>query len=190
MEHYQDGAAVAFDQLRKFGGVRPPVIELPDPDRLEELIAQKAGLHLTPAIFRSVVLSLTARHPYDSALGRIDMYRPGRWDTEWNLVFMEHVITGPLPGQWDGSAGYVKFAPPSSGKYLVVGLFSGYDTTMTLDGPWGKVSDHTAVTSDYGVVSTVWSASGGTSLYFNFACTNPANSYGMGYLSAIQFFHA
>jgi hypothetical protein len=138
----------------------------------------------------AAVLSLTARHPYDSALGRMDMYRPGRWDTESNLVFMDHVITGPQPGQWEGSVGYVKFAPPSSGKYVVLGLFSGYDTTMTLDGPWGKVTDHTAVTTDYGVASAVWTSSGGASLYFNFACTNPANTYGMGYLSAIQFFHA
>jgi hypothetical protein len=54
-------------------------------------------------------MELSVRHPYDPA-GLIDVYKPGRWDCTSNLLFMDTiVVTGPSPGEWDGTVAYGTF---------------------------------------------------------------------------------
>jgi hypothetical protein len=50
------------------------------------------------------VMNLTARHPYDAATGRIDVYKPGRWDTESDLVYMSPIISTGVRARGNGMA--------------------------------------------------------------------------------------
>ena len=51
----------------------------------------------------------------------------------------------------DGTGQY-RIVDLRPGTYLVVGNFSGYDTTMHMNGPWGDVTAYTAATTDIGTV--------------------------------------
>jgi hypothetical protein len=109
---------------------------------------------------------------------------PGRWDTGSNLIFMDTMRqVGPSPGEWEGSAAYIRFAPPSSGTFLIVGHFTGYQTTMHLRGPWGETTAYIAETSDSGVVLAQWT--GDQEFDFTLTCTVPNNDYGLGYIESI-----
>lgn len=131
----------------------------------------------------SLLLELSARQPYDAARGSMDVYKPGRWDTTSNLIFMDPIVqTGPSPGEWDGTVIYASFTPPQNGTYLVVGNFSGFDTTMRLFGPWGTQTAHTDQTSDAGAVTALWS--GSDPLFFTMSCLAPI----IGYTASIQVF--
>jgi hypothetical protein len=111
---------------------------------------------------------------------------PGRWDTTYNLIFMDCIVLGSLVGEWEGSAAYIMFKPPSDGIYLIVGHFTGWETTMHLVGPWGDNTSYTAVTSDSGAVTALYS--GGQEFEFTMHCTQPNNEYGVGYIESIQVF--
>jgi hypothetical protein len=107
----------------------------------EALTEIASGLGAPQEIIMSeaLLMELTARQPYDAARGNIDVYQPGRWDTTYDLIFMDTIRqVGPDPGEWDGSASYIMFKPPSSGSYLIVGNFTGYQTTAHPFGPWGE----------------------------------------------------
>lgn len=129
------------------------------------------------------LLELSARQPYDAARGNMDVYHPGRWDTSSNLIFMNPIVqTGPSPGEWDGTVIYASFNPPQNGTYLVVGNFSGFDTTMRLFGPWGTQTAHTGQVTDAGAVVALWN--GGDPLFFTMSCLAPI----IGYTASIQVF--
>jgi hypothetical protein len=146
--------------------------------RITKLLDEDAA-HLSD---QTPTLELSARVPYAATLGRIDSYHPGRWDTESNLVFMSPIVqTGPSPGEWDGTVIYAVFNPPATGTFLIVANFSGYDTTMHLNGPWGDNTAYTAQTSDSGAAVALWT---GGSVSFTLICKGS----GLGYLESIQVF--
>jgi hypothetical protein len=130
-----------------------------------------------------LMLELTARHPYDAA-GLMDFYKPGRWDCTSDLVFMDVIVTGPEPGEWDGTVGYVQFTAPSADLYVVVTNFSGYQITMSQYGPWGVDSAYNATNATSASVLSLWSGAAGEGLFFNVSCTGPI----IGYLESIQIF--
>jgi hypothetical protein len=135
----------------------------------------------------ALLMELSARQPYDANHGNIDVYKPGRWDTSSNLIFMDTIRqVGPSPGEWDGSASYIEFTPPSNGTYLIVGNFTGYQTTAHLIGPWGENTGYTAQTSDSGVVVALYATD--QQFQFNLNFTAPNNGYGLGYIESIQVF--
>jgi hypothetical protein len=129
------------------------------------------------------LLRLSARTPWHATLGRLDSFEPGRWDTELDLVFMLAIRqVGQSPGEWDGTVVYGHFVPPAAGHYLLVGNFSGYETTMSMTGPWGVSTAYTATTSDHHQVSALWT--GSEEFDFSLSCTGA----GMGYLESLQVF--
>ena len=107
----------------------------------------------------TAAMSLTARHPYDPA-GFMDVYHPGRWDCESNLVFMDVIRqVGQSAGEWDGSVVYARFKAPSNGTYLVVGNFSGYQITMNLQGPCTSIAQRDDARSR---ATALWAGTAGT----------------------------
>lgn len=135
-----------------------------------------------PVPTRSPLITLDARHPFDDATSaRIDSYHPGRWDTESNLVFMSPIVqVGASPGEWDGTVIYAALPNLSTGVYVVSGVFSGHDITMSLSGPWGTTTAYNATTSITSVVLAQASVNHG--LFFSMSCKGS----GLGYLSGIQ----
>lgn len=163
----------------------PPLAE---PMSLAGVSAVAAGvLKRKIALAEVPVVKLTAQHPYDPA-GLMDFYQPGRWDSTYDLVFMDSIVTGPTPGEWNGTAGYVQCLAPADGDYVIVVQFTGYQQTMRIDGPWGTAAGHTATTSDAGVVYALWTGKAGTTLYFTMNCISDNGSYGIGYLQSVQMF--
>lgn len=149
---------------------------------LVELASEVARRRVT--VGEAPAMELTARHPFDGA-GFMDVYRPGRWDCEANLVFMSVIVsTGESPGMWDGTVVYARFQAPAAGTYLVVGNFSGYQVTMNLNGPWGKNTAYCATTSDHVAASALWTGAAGETLFFTMNCTGPI----LGYLESVQVF--
>lgn len=143
-----------------------------------KLTGKPVNIEGTPA------MSLTARHPHDPA-GLMDVYHPGRWDCSSNLVFMDVIRqVGPSVGEWDGSVVYARFTAPSSGTYLVVGNFSGYQITMNLNGPWGKSTAYCATTSDHVQATALWTGTAGGTLSFTINMNGPY----LGYLESIQIY--
>lgn len=110
---------------------------------------------------------LNARKPWITG-ANIDVYRPGRWDSSYNVVFFRTIVTGDSVGEWDGTVGYVEFKPPSTGQYLVMTHFSGYKARCDVSGPWGVSSSATETTSEEGLVATVYTATNTNKLYFTF----------------------
>lgn len=137
-----------------------------------------------PIPTRDPLIELTPRHPFDDATSaRIDSYHPGRWDCESDLVYMSPIVqTGPSPGEWDGTVIYVTCPTLTSGVYLVGGYFSGYDTTLSLFGPWGTTTAYNPTTNVSSVVLAQASVSQGLS--FSMSCKGS----GLGYLASIQLF--
>lgn len=140
-------------------------------------------LNKTGALSAIVVLELSAQNPYN-AIGNMDFYKPGRWDTSSNLFFMDVIVHGPLPGEWEGTVGYVRFTAPADATYVVFIYFTGYQTTMQAYGPWGIVEASTATTDDTGLLLVVWSGNAGDNLYFNINCYGPV----IGYLESVLFY--
>lgn len=165
-------------------------VEAPSFDRvghaqLAEAASKLAEKPVKPA--PTALMELTARHPYDVARGNIDVYKPGRWDTSSNLIFMDSIRqVGESVGEWEGSAAYIYFKPPTDGTYIIVGHFTGYQTTMHLNGPWGDNTAYTAATSDAGAVMAIWS--GSEEFEFTMLCKAPDNGWTIGYIESIQVF--
>ncbi|WP_152031023.1 hypothetical protein [Agromyces aureus] len=122
------------------------------------------------------VISMSARHPWVDG-GRIDMFKPGRWDTEYDLVFMSSDFA---PNS--ASIGYGAVVAPSDGTYLVAVRFSGHETTLRLQGPWGVQTAFSATTSDHPTLTAVWTGAAGAHLNFTFLFTGGI----IGYLEAID----
>ena len=169
------------ESLHTKSSVQSPTIVTLDEARFDALVEHAFG---KPRPTSSPLLSLTARHPYDeSSKARIDSYHPGRWDTESDLVYMSPIVqVGATPAEWDGTVIYASLPNLGAGGYLVSGVFSGYDTTMSLHGPWGRTSAYNAKTS---TTSTVLAkATVSTGLFFSMSCKGT----GLGYLSAIDIY--
>ena len=183
-----DKAVRASEELRGPTPSERVTIEAPKVERLSSDRLSEFASELTSKRFRipQLIMELTARVPYDATHGNIDVFMPGRWDTSSNLIFMDSIVTGASVGEWEGSAAYIMFKPPSPGTYLAVGHFTGYQTTMHLYGPWGTSTAYTAETSDTGAVTAVWDADG--PMEFTMNCTAPDNGYGLGYIESIQVF--
>ena len=130
------------------------------------------------------VFEISTRHPYDAA-GRMDVHHPGRWDTSSDLIFMYPIVqTGPSVREWDGTVIYANYKTPVSGRFLVVGHFTGSQITMNLYGPWGKRSAFSATPSTAAAVTAFWTASAGDSLWLTMSCTGQI----VGYVQSIQVF--
>ena len=89
-------------------------IEAPSFDRVSHTQLAEAASELAKTPIKpgpTALLELSARHPYD-ALGNIDVYKPARWDTSSNLIFMDSIRqVGESVGEWEGSAAYIEFKP-------------------------------------------------------------------------------
>jgi hypothetical protein len=164
----------------------PPTIERLDKTRLAEAASTLAKKPVKPT--PKALMELTARYPYDATHGNIDVFMPGRWDTTSNLIFMDTIwYPDPdAPYEWEGSVAYIMFKPPSEGMYLIVGNFTGWETTMHLGGPWGEATAYTATTSDSGAVTALHN--GGQQFEFTLYGTQPNNLPGVGYIESIQVF--
>ena len=168
--------------LKERHSAKSPVVKAVARATLVDIAGKLSG---KPAnLPQTAAMSLTARHPHDPA-GFMDVYHPGRWDCESNLVFMRAIHqVGPSPGEWDGTVVYARFTAPSNGSYLVVGNFSGYQITMNLNGPWGKTTAYCPTTSDHAQATALWSGTAGTTLHFTINLTGPI----MGYLESVQVY--
>jgi hypothetical protein len=176
----------ALSDLRTRSVFRPNAVRI-DAGRLREIIRE---LNLDVDLdVGTPQLELTARQPYAPA-GFIDMYQPGRWDCEFDTVFMSAIVqTGPSPGQWDGTAAYARFTAPAPGTYIVVVNFSGYQQTMRLNGPWGVTTAHCATTSDSAATSALWTAAAADeTLYCTFSSKSDSGLAGIAYLQSFQVF--
>lgn len=162
---------------------QPEEVETPKLKRFEHSkLIKLASEHMDKIVSFDVetALVLTAQYPYANE-GNMDFYKPGRWDTSSNLIFMDVIVQGPEPGEWDGTVGYVRFTAPADAYYVVFTYFTGYQITMRLHGPWGDVESYTDTTSDTGLVLAVWEAVAGDNLSFTIDCVGPI----IGYLESI-----
>ena len=133
----------------------------------------------------NAMMQLSARQPYDAVLGSVDMYQPGRWDTSLDLIFMFPIVhpNPSSPGEWTGSVGYINFKPPSTGTYVMVVHFYGYQMTMNLNGPAGTTTAFSSSNTPT-AVGMLFTGSGGTATSFSFACTGIY----VGFVQLIQVF--
>jgi hypothetical protein len=149
---------------------------------LTRLVSQ---LVARPVTLKTPLLQLSARKPYDAALGVVDMYMPGRWDATSDLMFMDPIVHPDpnSPGVWTGSAGYIEFKPPSTGTYLMLVNFFGWQVTMSLNGPAGTT---TAVSNSNSptALPMLFSGTAGQGTGFSFACTGLY----LGFVQSIQAF--
>jgi hypothetical protein len=180
------GAMMSFDlQDRAFHPptARPPLTS----SQLLTLVADQ--FEQSVGALRDAVLELTARQPYQPT-GRMDFFKPGRWDSTYNQVLMDSIVqTGPSPGMWDGTAGYGEFEALAAATYLLAVNFTGYQQTMRLNGPWGTNTAHTFTTSDAGTVTALWtSAAPGAQLSFTMTCVSDDSGYGIAALTSVQVF--
>ena len=131
-----------------------------------------SDLSKAPITVKTPVMELSARRPYDATHGLVDMYKPGRWDTSSDQIFMDPIVqlNPNSPGEWTGSAGYITFTPPSSGTYVMIVNFSGYQIAMRLNGPTGSntVFSNSNTPNAVGVLFT---GTGGSATGFSFSCT-------------------
>ena len=129
---------------------------------------------------------LSSRTPWiDCAY--LDVLAPGRWDTTSNSVFFDGITTGPSAGEWSGTVGYVEFTPPSTGKYLILTHFSGYKIQCNVNGPWGISSGTTNVTTDDGLVVTLYNATNTNKMGYTFSFKSSTGGGGMGYWYGTEF---
>ena len=174
---------LALSDLRGRVVFRPEDVSRLAVDRLAEIVKDTQGRNLG-----DVALELSARHPYAGA-GYADFYQPGRWDCESDLVYMLSIHQiGPSVGQWDGTVGYVRFTAPAASSYIVVVNFSGYQQTMSLNGPWGTSTAHSATTSDSAATTAIWDGAAGETLYCTFSSRSDDGHAGMAYLDSFQIF--
>jgi hypothetical protein len=130
------------------------------------------------------VMELSARRAYDTR-GLMDFYQPGRWDSTSNSVYMRGIIqTGPSPGQWDGTVGYIQFKAPKTGLFMVVINFSGYQATIKHKGPWGTA---TAYSDTATTAASVVSLFNGTLNTYVFS-TITFSAGAMGFLKSVVFY--
>jgi hypothetical protein len=170
------------DALKERVKAKSPRVAVVAREKLIELASKLSAK--TVKISGTPAMALTARHPHDPA-GFMDVYHPGRWDCESNLVFMEAIKqVGPSVGEWDGSVVYARFTAPSTGSYLVVGNFSGYQITLNMQGPWGNNTAYCPTTSDHGQATALWAGTAGKTLFFTASMTGPI----MGYLESLQIY--
>ena len=162
--------------------IEVPLLERVSKARIAELASELLHEEYEPT--EPALLELSARHPYD-ALGNLDVYMPGRWDTTSDLVFMDTIVELGTRGEWVGSAAYVEFRPPAAGTFLIVVHFTGAEITMHLTGPWGENTAHTESATEAGAVVALWTG-GETS--FGMHCTDN-NEYSLGYIESVQIFH-
>ncbi|MCU1260905.1 MAG: hypothetical protein JWO80_3790 [Bryobacterales bacterium] len=146
---------------------------------LAKLVSQ---LTKGPVALKPPVMQLSARQPYDSVNGLVDMYQPGRWDATSDLIYMQPIVhpNPASPGEWTGSAGYITFHPPSSGTYVMMVHFFGYQVTMSLNGPAGT----TTASSFSNTPAAVAMLFSGGPTGFSFACTGIY----LGFVQSIQAF--
>jgi hypothetical protein len=161
-------------------------IKVPSQPRMtqEETAAIVAQLTGVPIIKRPV-MDLTARNPYDAVHGRFDVYRLGRWDTTYDLVFMDPIVDGNSPGEWTGSAAYIMFTPPSTGVYALIVHFTGYQVTVHLNGPGTTTTTaYSPTASTNATVQILFEGTGGAEQEFTLAFTGPS----IGYIQSIQVY--
>jgi hypothetical protein len=132
-------------------------------------VAKLFDLQGSTPLLKTLLVELTARKPYTTE-ARLDFYRPGRWDTEDDLVYMSPIIqTGPSVGQWDGTVGYGTFIAPEDGMYVV---------ELNLRGPWGTRSKSTpGIPGSTATVAGTKQLAKGEHLSFSFSCNNGTIAY-------------
>jgi hypothetical protein len=158
------------------GATDLPEHKLPEGTEIRSLTEAELAEVVWKATQRNIeaanpVTELSARRPYD-APHRIDVFMPGRWDTEGNYISMRTIDPNTRV--------FGTFKAPSSGDYLFVVKFTGFDITMKLSGPWGQNTGHTVELGDPGVVIGLSSAS--TDVSFFLMC----DGQGTGVLQSIR----
>jgi len=138
-----------------------------------------------PVALKPPIMRLSARAPWDAAGNFLEMYRPGRWDTSTDQVYMDpFVVPNPAePGVWTGSVGYITFHPPATGLYVIVVHFYGWDISLRL---FNLKSSTTAVSNSNTptAAATLFNATGGTPMEFQIICTGIY----LGFVQNVQVF--
>lgn len=176
--------ALALSDLRVRTIFRPDAVRRLSDDLLQATVREAHQRDLG-----TLVLDLTARHPYADA-GYMDMFHPGRWDCESDLVYMTSIHqVGATPSEWDGTAAYARFTAPAAATYIVVVNFSGYQQTMSLNGPWGTSTAYTPTTSDTAAATALWTGTAGQTLYCTFSSKADGGDSGIAFLDSFQVYN-
>jgi hypothetical protein len=173
---------ISLEEINRFREEKIPDIK---EISFEELtaIARKMP-NVSGALASTPVMELSARKPYDTK-GLMDFYQPGRWDSTSNSVFMSAIRqTGPSPGQWDGTVGYIQFKAPKTGLYMVVINFTGYQATIKHNGPWGTSTAYSATASTAAAVVSIFNGTLNTNVYSSVTFSGGL----MGYLKSVVFY--
>lgn len=170
------GGELTLEDLREATIAQPTRAGRMTPAKLRDLVNEREGQSYD--ILDAPAVTLSARHLWDPA-ARLDVYQPGRWDTTYNLIYMSSDFA---PNS--ASAGYVDFVAPADSVYLASIRFSGHQTSLRVNGPWGVVSASSATTSDHPTVTGVWNGTLGANLHFNFSFTGGI----IGYIESIEIY--
>ena len=173
-------------QLNKYQKGKVSKVKIISSAKLRTLVREFSG-DSALSIPGTPLMELTPRHPYD-ALGLMDVYRPGRWDCTYDLLYMHTIVQGNSVGEWEGTVAYLNFKATQSGTYLIVGNFSGYQITMRLNGPWGNNTAYNATNQDSGTVLALWNGSANQKVFFTMNCITKNNGHGLGYLKSVQVY--
>ena len=171
-----------IDDDREADGV-PDVSPLSLAD-LAPILIQVFGIQ-PPVPEQPPLVTLSARMPFHDVFGGLDAHQPARWDAVSGLVWMEGIVhaVGEV-GMLAGTVVDVDLPGVPTGNYLVVGTFTGRETTMQMSGPWGLVTAFTAQKSDTGSVIAMTHVPEGQGLSFTLTSKNP----GVAFLKAVQLF--
>lgn len=150
-------------------------------DRLGQVVKDEQDRELA-----AVALELSARRPY-AAAGYADFYNPGRWDCATDLVYMSSIVQLGGPGEWEGTVGYAQFTSPAVGGYIVVVNFSGWEQTMSLNGPWGRTTARSAA-GEPAAATALWNGAAGQTLYCSFTSRSDTGYAGIAFLDSFQIF--
>lgn len=169
------------EEINKLRVIDTPQVQRASWETLAAMASKLTGG--TSTLAQRPVMDISTRKPYEEA-GLMDFYKPGRWDSTSNSVYMVGIKLGPSPGQWDGTVGYLQFKAPKDGTYLIVAHFTGYQITMKLGGPWGVTTGTTGTTSEPGTVTAIYTGKANTWVFFNLTCVYP----NLAFLNSVQVY--
>ena len=151
--------------------------------RIIELVKLQHGVAFIPIHFAN--LELSARAPYNAALGRIDVTN-AFWNTTTNAIDLQPKFPSS-PSDNDVSLVSGVFLPPTTGQHLVAVHFTGVDIRMDLNGPWGT----TSAMSNGAQQTAVALLNATAGVHVDFFCTAHAtsNNAGLASLGLIEVFN-
>lgn len=168
---------LAAPTLRQLASQR--LVDAPYTRALSRAQLAKATPALAAATAPTAAMTLSARKPFGQR-GYIDIYKPGRWDCETNLIFLDPIVVSS-PGVWDGSVVYGNFTAPATSQYLLAVHFYGWDITLKLSGAFGDVTAHSFQNQAAAATAQI-QLNKGQKTWFQFNCVGIY----LGFLSKIE----